>query len=336
VTPQVAAGAAEHYRDRPVLVTGGASFIGAHLSAALVAAGARVRVVDDLSTGRSEALAGLDLELEVADLRRDGVAERAVAGIDTVFHLAARHGGREYVDAHPLECVGNVALDHVLLRAARECRRIVFTSSACVYPLDAPGATPRRAPWSEPEAGFDVPGAAFADGEYGWAKLYTELQLRALHRAEGVGVGICRLFNVYGPRESDTHAIVALVDRALRRIDPFTVWGDGTQQRCFTHVTDTVRGLLAAGRADGFGVHNIASDRVTTIDELVEAIFAAVGWRPERIEHLVGAPTGALSRIADVSRAAAELGWRAEVPLEEGLAELVAHRRRLLADDPPA
>lgn len=326
---------APFYRDRSVLVTGGASFIGSHLCGFLHSHGARIRVVDDLSTGRLGYLSPLpDLDVQVADLRDPEVARAATEGVEIVFHLAARHGGREYVDAHPVECIGNALLDHVVFQAAtaNAVRCVVFASSACVYPVDAPGALPDRHAWREPEAGFDQPGAAFADGEYGWAKLYGELQLHAFHRSAGLDVAVCRLFNVYGLRENRSHAIVALLERALAREDPFVIWGDGTQERCFTHVDDVVRALALAGRCRGFNVFNIASNVATTINQLAERIFEAVGWHPDVIEHRPNAPVGASSRVADISHAGRSLGWLPVVRLDDGIAELISDRSGAASD----
>src|SRR6266508_1474753 len=125
------------WNGRMVLVTGGASFIGSHLVDALLKRGARVRVVDDLSSGRLNNVEAYvkegRLELLQNDLRDSGVAERAVEGISVVFHLAADHGGRGYVDLHQAACATNLALDGGLFLAAREAgvQKVVFASSGC-------------------------------------------------------------------------------------------------------------------------------------------------------------------------------------------------------------
>jgi nucleoside-diphosphate-sugar epimerase len=118
------------------LVTGGASFIGSHLVEALVDRGASVRVVDNLSSGRAEYLRNLDVEFLGGDLLDQGLARRAVRGIDVVFHLAADHGGRGYVDLHQAACATNLALDGNLFLASLDAgvEKVVFASSGCVYP----------------------------------------------------------------------------------------------------------------------------------------------------------------------------------------------------------
>src|SRR5205823_6847820 len=111
---------ASYYRDKPVLVTGGASFIGSHLTEILVRSGAKVTVADDFSSGKREHLEGVlkDIELLKGDLRDARFAEAAVAKKSMLFHLAAAHGGRGYIDTHPVECVNNMLLDHVVFAAA--------------------------------------------------------------------------------------------------------------------------------------------------------------------------------------------------------------------------
>src|SRR5512132_1163160 len=118
------------------LVTGGASFIGSHLVEALLNRGAPVRVVDNLSAGRAEYLRDLDVEFLEGDLLDQGLARRAVGGIDVVFHLAADHGGRGYVDLHQAACASNLALDGMLFLACKNAGvgKVVFASSGCVYP----------------------------------------------------------------------------------------------------------------------------------------------------------------------------------------------------------
>src|SRR5579872_1869354 len=121
------------------LITGGASFIGSHLAERLVSRGAQVRIVDDLSSGRKENLAAISdrIEFRHADLKDRCMAREAVQSMDVVFHLAAQHGGRGYIDSHPANCAANMALDGTVFEAAAAAKvhRICFASSACVYPV---------------------------------------------------------------------------------------------------------------------------------------------------------------------------------------------------------
>src|SRR3990167_6309940 len=169
------------WKDRRVLVTGGASFIGSHLVDALVARGARVRVVDNLSSGKLEHIrTHLDngtVEWLQADLLESVVAQRAVEGMEVVFHLAADHGGRGYVDLHQAACATNLTLDGLVFRACHQAgvEKVVYASSGCVYPNYLQTDPHAMAYLTEDKVGppYD------ADGMYGWAKLMGELTLRA-------------------------------------------------------------------------------------------------------------------------------------------------------------
>lgn len=317
----------DRFAGRRALVTGGASFIGSHLVERLVGLGAEVVVVDDLSSGKVEHLAACEGEVEVrvGDVGDREVATGAVEGASVVFHLAARHGGRGYIDAHPVACISNVAIDAVVLQAAAAAGvgNVVFASSACAYPVDLEVGSGPDGALAEVDAGFDRPGLAFPDGEYGWAKLYTELQLAAHVKEGSFDAAAARLFNAYGPRENASHALVALVERALDREDPFSIWGDGTQRRSFTHVDDIVDGLCLAATGTGFDVLNVGSDETVTIDELCELIFDQVGWRPAEVLHDATRPVGARVRVPDTSRLRARFGWSPATPLDEGLSETI-------------
>ena len=239
-----------------MLVTGGASFIGSHLVHALLQRDAQVRVVDDLSSGRRDNLsARIDpegLDFREADLLDPGVAEQAVEDVDVVFHLAAVHGGRGFVDTHQAETSLNFALDSLVIHAARAAgvQQFVFASSGCVYPVGMQMDVGQELFLAE-----DAVGPPYhADNIYGWAKLMTELTLRAFAREHGFRSVSCRLFTVFGEHGHENHAIHAMIARALVGQDPFEVWGDGRQVRNWTHVSDTVAGLLA-----GLWVHVLQS-----------------------------------------------------------------------------
>jgi nucleoside-diphosphate-sugar epimerase len=316
------------YEGRRVLVTGGASFIGSHLVDFLTQRGAAVTIADDLSSGRAENLEAIADECRVmlGDLRNADFARRAVAGQEVMFHLAASHGGRGYIDTHPVECCNNMVLDHVVFQCAARAgvERFVLASSACVYPTNLQDSASDRLLLSEDQCGFDEPGQVFPDGEYGWAKLTAELQLRAFHRQYGVDAMACRIFTAYGERENESHAVVALIAKALAELDPYPVWGDGTQTRNFTYVGDIVLGLALAGAAaSGFDVVNVGSPVHTSISELIEEIFDATGFRPSRVDWQLDMPVGVRSRAADCAKSDRLWGWHPSTPLSEGIARTV-------------
>src|SRR5207244_8030566 len=138
--PRLESEVGQAYAKQHVLVTGGASFIGSHLVEMLVRAGASVTVVDDMSSGKVEHLRSVASDIEVirGDVRDQATVERAVAKKRIVFHLAAAHGGRGYIDTHPVECVNNMVLDHSVFAAAAKAgvEKIVHASSGCVYPVN--------------------------------------------------------------------------------------------------------------------------------------------------------------------------------------------------------
>ncbi len=311
------------YKGERVLVTGGASFIGSHLVELLLAHGAQVVVADDFSSGSLRHLDDVvgDIEIVEGDLRDPALARRAARGSETVFHLAAMHGGRGYIDTHPVECTSNMLLDHVVFEAciAASARRLVHASSACVYPTVLQDDDSRRLLLSESDANFDEPGKAFPDGEYGWAKLMGELQLRAFHKQHGIDAVAARIFTAYGERENESHAVIALIAKAAARLDPYPVWGDGRQTRNFTYVRDTVLGLAFAGRLSGFEILNVGSSRHHTILELLDVIFDHLGWRPSRLNLELDKPVGVRSRAADNARVRELTSWEPATPLHEGV-----------------
>jgi UDP-glucose 4-epimerase len=293
----------------------------------LLAAGARVTVADNFSSGSLKNLAGVapDIELLEGDLRDPAFAHRAVRDAETLFHLAAMHGGRGYIDTHPVECMSNLALDHVVFSAAAAAgvRRVVHASSACVYPVNLQASDSRRLLLREQDANFDEPGRAFADGEYGWAKLIGELQLHAFHKQYGLDAVAARIFTAYGERENESHAVIALIAKAVRRLDPYPVWGDGRQTRNFTYVRDTVRGLALAGRLTGFEVLNVGSSQHHTILELLEVIFEHIGWRPETLNLQLNRPVGVRSRASDNTRIRELAGWEPDMSLRQGVSRTI-------------
>ncbi len=309
------------WKNRAVLVTGGASFIGSHLVDALLERGARVRVVDDLSSGKRENIerhihAGR-IEFVKVDLREADVAEKAVQGMSFVFHLAADHGGRGYVDLHQAACATNLMLDGLIFSACHRAgvEKVVYASSGCVYPNGLQADPSQVVYLTENKVGppYD------ADNMYGWAKLMAEMALRAYYKDWGMKSACCRYFTVYGPRGVENHAIIAMIARAYAGEDPFVVWGTGEQIRNWTYVDDIVRGTIrAAERIDnGTGINLGTMERIRVIDAVHE-ILRRMG-RKLKIELHPEMPTGPLNRVADNSLAKNLLEWEPEVKFLDGL-----------------
>ncbi len=309
------------WSGQPVLVTGGASFIGSHLVDALVDRGARVRVVDDLSGGRLEYIAGHvesgRIEFSQADLRDTGTADRAVRGMSVVFHLAADHGGRGYVDLHQAACASNLVLDGAVFRAAvdRGVEKVVYASSGCVYP-NFRQTDPTELLYLKE----DMVGPPYdADNMYGWAKLMGEMTLRAYCAERRIKGASCRYFTVYGERGKENHAVVAMIARAFVGQDPFIVWGTGEQIRNWTYVGDIVEGtILAAERIDDGSAVNLGTMERVRVLEAVQEVLRYTGHRAV-IQTRPEMPTGPYNRVADNGLAKRLLGWEPKVAFVDGL-----------------
>lgn len=310
-----------HWQNRKVLVTGGASFIGSNLVNELLKLGARVRIVDDLSSGKLDNIRDLiranKVEFIENDLRKQGVAERAVEGMSTVFHLAADHGGRGYVDLHQAACSVNLLLDGLVFRACYHAgvEKVVYASSGCVYPNHIQTDPSEVLYLTE-----DMVGPPYdADNMYGWAKLMAEMTLRAYHKDYGMKSASCRYFTVYGPQGVENHAVIAMIARAFIGQDPFVVWGTGKQIRNWTYIDDIVRGTILAAEKidDGTAVNLGTMERIRVIDAVHE-ILRSFGRSP-KIEPHPEMPTGPLNRVADNALAKKLIGWEPEVMFMDGL-----------------
>lgn len=311
-----------NWSDKKVLVTGGASFIGSNLVDKLVEKGAQVRVVDDLSSGRLENIQKhIDqgrIEFIKDDLRHTEVAKNAVKDMDIVFHLAADHGGRGYVDLHQAACATNMILDGVVFRYAHleGVEKVVFASSGCVYPNNLQGDPNKILYLTE-----DMVGPPYdADNMYGWAKLMGELKLKAYYKDYGMKSASCRYFTVYGPRGIENHAIMAMIARAFIGQTPFQVWGTGEQIRNWTYVDDiTEATILCAEKIDDATAVNIGTmERIRVIDAVKE-ILNYTNQNNIQIEKQINMPVGPLNRVADNSLAKKLLGWEPKVKFIDGL-----------------
>jgi len=309
-----------------VLITGGASFIGSHLVDKLVALDANVRVVDDLSSGKLENLqSSLDrIDFRKGDLRDRDVTKLAMKKIEFVFHLAACHGGRGFIDTHPADCASNMILDGIVFDEAWRAKveRVCFASSACVYPINlqekpVTGNTIYlKEEWADP---FKE-GCASADGEYGWAKLMGEMTLKAYWKQHGLKSVSCRLFTAYGERENETHAVIALIAKAFIKMEPYEIWGDGQQDRNFTYVGDIVDGMIrAAEKVEDASPVNLGTAEHIKIIDAAQMIFAETGFTPQSIAFDTSKPVGVYSRAADLTRTRELLNWEPVTSFEDGL-----------------
>jgi len=323
---------------RSVVVTGGTGFIGSNLVDALLARRLRVIVADQLiAPGTSprvwkrrmdryyEICRRHDVEpnLEIIDLSAERERFKHILirnDVDTVFMLSAVFGGRGFVDERQADCSIGFAIDQNTIRACHESgtvERISYSSSACVYPpsLNRPGYLLKESDVLSTGEGF-----ASSDNLYGFQKLMTEMTLKVFGEEHGLRTSSCRYLTVYGAGEyPTTHAISMLCQRALKREDPFVVWGSGEQERGFTYVADIIEGqILAAEKiADGTAV-NLGWDKRYKIKDVVGMILKISGHNP-RIVYDRSKPEGPFSRALDITLAKRLLGWTPKIDLSEGL-----------------
>jgi UDP-glucose 4-epimerase len=309
------------WKNRSVLVTGGTSFIGSNLVHALVDAGASVRVVDNLTSGRMENIKHHVEEQQVeftrADLREPGVTRQAMRDVEVVFHLAADHGGRGYIDLHQAEPASNLFLDGMIFSEAHKAgvEKVVFASSGCVYPNFLQTEPEKELYLTEDKVGppYD------ADNMYGWAKLMAEMTLKSYSKEYGMKTASCRYFTVFGPWGHENHAVIAMIAKAFIGQNPFEVWGLGNQIRNWTYVDDIVRGtMLAAERIDDGTAVNLGTMERTRVIDAVKMVLEYTGHKAE-IKLLPDMPTGPLNRVADNSLAKKLLGWEPQVKFADGL-----------------
>lgn len=296
-----------------VCVTGGASFIGSRIVEKLVEQQHEVYVIDDLSSGKLEHLDKCKdkIQFHNFDIRSNtNKLEQIFKNCQKVFHLANIHGGRNFIYFHPALCCNNMAIDNLVFETAVKANvnHVQFCSSACVYPLDY-----------QAKDGYDLLKEEFvdyenlrsADEEYGLAKLMGEISLHAHNREFGLKGSITRLSSIYGPRENETHAVIALIAKAFIKQDPYEVFGDGTQLRNFTFVDDVAESMIrASNKINDCTPINLGTEEFISINELIEMIFANIEWKPSKINHDLSKPIGAHSRIVSNNRAEDLLGFK--------------------------
>jgi len=319
------------WNETNVLVTGGASFIGSHLVDRLISLGARVSVADDLSTGTMDNLEQSKDKIKFiqTDLEYNSKSEARNIFRDNeiVFHLAADHGGRGYIASHPADVCSSFAVDHHVFEACSDTnvKKVVFSSSACVYPTDLQkdiGSDYRLKETDSDTSSLDS--YLSADIEYGWAKLMSEVQMNAFKKQFGLKGCPVRFVTAYGPRENKTHAIIALIYKAVEKMEPYEIWGNGQQERDFTYVEDIVDGtVLCAEKISDMTPINLGTGVRYKMIDVVQMIFKVLGWTPKKISFDTSKPTGAVSRALDNSLAKELLGWEPRFSLKEGLEKTI-------------
>ena len=324
-----------NWRGKPVLITGGAGFLGANLARRLVAEGARVRAVDNLERGRLEYLEEIRDRVEFLelDLRDPDAARGAVEDMQVVFHFAARVGGIQvYLDHPGSVLLNNLLIDQHIFQAAIEARvpSFVYAGSAHVYPESRQQA-PDSAPLREEEAFPAQPALT-----YGWGKLLGEIALEALAREHPwFRVSLARIMGAYGYHQDTDPATGSVIPVFCRRAAqwpkgaPFLIRGTGRETRSYIFVDDVLDALLlsveAQERHPVVGPFNLANEGRATIAEIA-GLVVKVSGKDIPLTYDPSVPTALWGQAADGARAREVLGgWTPKVSLEEGLRRMYRH-----------
>ena len=303
---------------KSVLVTGAGGFIGHHLVAKLVSDGNFVRGVDiklpEFGTSAAH-------EFFKIDLREYANCLKATQGVDEVYHLAADMGGIGYITmSHAGITLNNTLINAHTIKAACKngVRRLLFSSSACVYPqylqrqADVTPLREESAFPADPEEG------------YGLEKLFMEKLCQYSEEDWELETRVVRFHNVYGPLgtyEGGREKAPAAICQKIAVAKPgaaIEIWGDGQQTRSFMYVDDCVEGICRIMRSDYNRPLNLGSDELVTIDELVD-IVSRIADKPVSKQHVLTKPQGVRGRNSDNSRLRSVLGWEPRTLLQQGL-----------------
>ncbi|MDO9354465.1 MAG: SDR family oxidoreductase [Solirubrobacteraceae bacterium] len=298
------------------LVTGGAGFLGSHLSETLISQGHNVICVDNLETGSLRNIEHLrdNFEFRQIDIIEPYFIDEPV---DFVYHLASPASPIDYLrlPLHTLK-VGSYGTHHTLGLAKKHRARFLIASTSEVY------GDPQVHP--QPETYWGHVNPIGPRGVYDEAKRYAEALTMAYHRYQGVDTALMRIFNTYGPRmrAQDGRAIPTFMRQALQD-KPITVFGDGSQTRSFCYVDDLIAGMIALAQS---GVHepvNIGNPNEFTLLELAEAVVDVTGSKSEIVFEALPEDDPKIRR-PDITRAQQHLGWEPKIQLREGLEKTLA------------
>ncbi len=309
-----------------ILISGAAGFIGSHLADLLVGQGDEVIGLDNFFTGRRENVAQLHDKPRFKLIEHDVTTPLAIDGpVDRIYHLASASSPVAYLK-HRIAVlrVGAEGTCQLAELATRKEARLLVASAFDVY--GDPAQSPQR------EDYFGNVNPIGLHSCYEEAKRITESCTMAYHRERGTDTRIVRIFNTYGPRlQLDDGRVVTTFVRQALSDEPITVFGDGTQLRSICHVSDLVRGLVAAMEADFHEPINLGNPEEVTIIQLAREILELTAGSTSKIAFRMAPDYDPRIRTPDITRARQILGWAPKVPRREGLATLIEYYRQRLA-----
>lgn len=321
----------EHHTQMRYLITGGAGFIGSHLTESLLGRGDEVTIVDNFSTGHRGNIEPLlpRLRLVQGSVLDPLLVDELVEESDAIFHLAAAVGVRLIVE-HPLRSfITNIKGSENVLEAAHRWRRkVLIASTSEIYGKNSEG------PFKEDDDRV-LGSTQISRWGYSTSKAVDEILAFAYHRERDLPVVVVRLFNTVGPRQTGAYGMVIprLVEQALSG-SPLTVYGDGQQSRCFCHVRDVVAalvGVMEEPTAEG-DVFNVGSAEEVTILELAERIISRTGStsRIDKIPYEEAYEHGfedMRRRVPDTAKLRSLIGWQPTCGLDQIIDEVISHSR---------
>lgn len=297
------------------LVTGGAGFIGSHIASALASSGARVRIIDDLSTGYIENLdaIGADIDFVKASVADETTLRRTLEDVELIFHEAAIPSVPRSVENPRQTHIASVDSTFSLLLAARDkgVRRLIYAASSSAYG-DQPTLPKREDMLPDPLSPYAV------------AKLIGEYYCQVFTRVYNLETLSLRYFNVFGPRQDPSSQYSGVISRFISAVlsdQRPVVYGDGEHSRDFTYIDNVVEGNLKAAETDkGIGsVINVATGERISLNQLLEEIKALTGKTNVNVDYQGPRAGDVVHSLADISRARELLGFEPRVGLREGL-----------------